>query len=376
MKTIQHIFRHLFAAVCLLLTVSADAQALTVKSREFLTLCKNQQIEYKGIKISAPGTYYDTLYSASGKRDSLVQIVVNIAPSYLIETRASIRPGDNYKWLLNGNTYSKAGVYYDNQQTALGCDSVFCLVLEWKTDYTDKLDTTICESELPFLWHGNRYYSAAKDTVLTHSSAADSLFVLDLKVDTRQITETTLWLCNNEEFVYKGKKYTEGIISDTFLTTYGCDSISRIYLNRASRYLFSDTVNLPELTSGKWRGQTIDKAGVYTDPLLSVYGCDSVYQLVVYNHPSYSIDTAVSVCHNGIPYRWRGKDLYEEGVYEDKYKTVFGQDSIYRLHFSINTVALEEKYIELCEGDFYDFRGRRVSEPGVYTDEIYDIYGY
>ena len=376
MKTTIPTYSKVIATVCLLLCAfSLSAQKLTVQSREFLTLCQNQKIEYKGIKITSPGTYYDTLYSSKGVRDSLVQIVVNIAPSYLIETHASIRTGETYRWLHNGETYSKAGIYYDNQQTALGCDSVFCLVLEWKVDYYGRLDTTICESELPFTWNGRRYYSAVKDTVLTHSSKADSLFVLDLKIDTRKITEQTLWLCGDEEFIYNDVSYKSGIIADTFLTTYGCDSINRIYLNRAPVYLFSDTVNLYDLTADTWRGQTITKAGVYTDPHTSQYGCDSTYQLVVYNYPSYYMDTTVAVCHNEIPYLWRGKKLYEAGVYEDKFKTVSGKDSIYRIDFKVNTVAREERYIELCEGDYYDFRGRRITGKGVYIDTLFSNKG-
>ncbi|MBQ7192498.1 MAG: T9SS type A sorting domain-containing protein [Paludibacteraceae bacterium] len=347
-----------------------QAAGLEIQHIEYLTICRNETYQYKGHLIAQPGEYYDTLYSVSGKRDSLIQIVVELAPSYLIETRAKLRYGSEYQWAHDGQIYTEAGVYYDNQQSSLGCDSIFRLVLEWQAEYYNILDTTVCENDLPFHWHGKYYYEQTEDADIRHGNDVDSLFELKLHIAKKKYEEQTIWLCGDETFVYQGQVISEGQVSDTLHTYYGCDSVIMMYINRAPTYMYSDTVNLDELDTPLWRGQKITEAGIYQDKHLSVYGCDSIYQLVVYNYPTYTIDTVVHICGGNESFEWRGKEYFETGIYYDRYETVNGRDSIYTLHLFADTVYHTEKYVEICDGQTYDFRGTIIDEKGVYRDTL------
>lgn len=376
MKTYRHILRFILWAVSLWgATLSVQAQDLDIQSMEFITICTSDNYEYKGRIINSPGTIYDTLYSQSGKRDSVHQIIVNVAPAYLKETRAKLRMGESYLWSHDNQYYTKAGVYYDNQQTYLGCDSIFRLVLEWEAEYYLYTDTTVCENDLPFHWHGRWYYEETEDTDVHRGAESDSVYILNLHIAKQKMAEQTIWLCKDETFIYQGQEFYEGTIQDTFLTYYGCDSIIKMYVNRAPSYFISDTVNLEDMPTPLWRNKTITEGGTYQDVYTTVHGCDSIYQLVVNHFPTYQMDTFVTICHINETFYWRGNTYYETGTYYDRYETIHGKDSIYVLHLTANDYFEEERYVEICEGDTYNFRGQIISEPGVYHDTLISHHG-
>jgi hypothetical protein len=314
-----------------------------VQHIEEISVCANEYFEFNGKQVSIPGTFYDTLYSRTGYRDSICQLIVHTSPTYLIETKGKILPGKQYYWKHDGKYYDTAGEYYDYQYTTAGCDSVFKLVVEWDVNkmFYRRLDTTVCENDLPLRWHGETYYHEGLDTIVSRGKKKDSLFVLNLHIASAVMTEQTIWLCEEESFLYKGEKISEGVLRDTMLSCYGCDSIVTMYVNRAPSYLFSDTVDYNDMKTHTWRGHEITGKGVYRDKLLSYHGCDSIYQLVVNDFPSYQNDTSVHICYGKEKYLWRGKYYTESGTYYDSLKTVHGMDSVFVLHLDAEIIIYD-----------------------------------
>jgi hypothetical protein len=108
---------------------------------------------------------------------------------------------------------------------------------------------------------------------------------------------------------------------------------------------------------------------MYYDSLLSIRGCDSVYQLLLKVEPMFlqKIDTVI--CGN--VYDFRGRPLTTSGIYHDTVKTYYGCDSIYELNLVLYPTYLYEDYIEQCEGDMFWFRNRLIDKPGVYYDSLF-----
>ncbi len=80
--------------------------------------------------------------------------------------------------------YSAAGTYFHHFTNAAGCDSVITLHITVFQNVTNQVDTTICATDLPYMWHGHNYSSAGSHsaTLLT-SHGADSTVTYHLSVD-------------------------------------------------------------------------------------------------------------------------------------------------------------------------------------------------
>ena len=366
----------LLLSLLLTCTTRLSAEDLVVSVTEQMYLCQNQSVEYRGILIDAPGIYYDTLYSTSGERDSLVQIVVNTAPAYLRETRGFIVPGNTYTWAHNGQTYNKAGVYYDNQRTAQGCDSVFRLVLEWNAQYRRLTDTAVCRADLPFRWRGKLYYESAEDVSVGRGNGVDSLFELKLRVSETYEHNDIVWMCDDAPFFYRGKPVMKGMVTDTFASVGGCDSIVHVYINRAQSYHFRDTLHITNQKHDfTWQGEVYSTGGTFFKHFQTVHGCDSVYELTILRNPVVSRRLDTVLCSGELPLQWRGNLYSETGTYFDSVYVANGTDTVFILNLIAGKSYINDERIELCEGTEFNFRGKKVTAPGIYSDTLQTIYG-
>ena len=114
----------------------------------------------------------------------------------------------------------------------------------------------------------------------------------------------------------------------------------------------TDTMMLTEPI--KWRGQTYVKSGVYTDSLVNVCGCDSVYTLCILPAQSVQRD---SICE-GEAYEWNGHTYYEGGIYNEYYKTEAGFDSVATLELyefpSYDVLALRYDTISSWDDPYFE----------------------
>ena len=116
----------------------------------------------------------------------------------------------------------------------------------------------------------------------------------------------------------------------------------------------------------RWRGYEFIKSGTYRDTTLTSYGFDSSCELVLQIHPSYYLYEQYELAE-GQTMRLHGKDITKPGVYEDTLTSIFGCDSIY--HIVVNLKRVKEITLtdSICQGDFYDFFGKQLTQSGKYV---------
>lgn len=86
-----------------------------------------------------------------------------------------------YNW--NGQNYNAPGSYTVTLTNTCGCDSVVTLNLALKPVITTRVDTAICNSQLPFNWNGQNYNTQGTyTTTLTASDGCDSTITLNLTI--------------------------------------------------------------------------------------------------------------------------------------------------------------------------------------------------
>lgn len=221
---------------------------------------------------------------------------------------------------------------------------------------------------------------AERDTVFTDSllsvSGCDSIRILDLKVDPVFIRYDTVML-DEEELPFRfGEQelYSSGNYEIRFSSLRGCDSICRLTLVISTSYLFHDEVSICHGDSYEFRGRLLDTAGVYYDSLSTVSGYDSVYMLTLTVHPFYLFKENISVCDHEL-FVFNGRVLTDSGVYSDSLVTEYGCDSVFIVNLTVNASYLFEEEREICTWDSVSFHGIMVKEPGVYYDSLETEYG-
>ncbi|MDC3229909.1 FG-GAP repeat protein, partial [Bacteroidota bacterium] len=235
-----------------------------------VTSCNNYL--WNGIQFSSSGNYQWQSINHLGC-DSIAYLNLVIVESDTSVT--NVQSCDSYVW--NGTTYTSTGSYIHNPSITLtgsnGCDSIAILQLTIYESTHDTINLTECDS---FSYNGVNYYSSSHiNDTLTNSNGCDSVIVIDLTINNSSQSNTSLTVCDSTNwngFVF----YTTGSHSVTLTNNEGCDSIA--YLNL--------TVNNSIITQNNYflcQGDTLEigpnkyyQAGTYSNTYQTTYGCDSV----------------------------------------------------------------------------------------------------
>src|SRR5690606_21512437 len=105
-----------------------------------------------------------------------------------------------------------------------GCDTVF-----------NHLVVDVCESDLPFVWHGNSYSTGGVDIARHQTKAA----------------------------------------------TVDCDSVTLLTLNVHPSYSFYDNDSVYSGFTYQYKDTSFNTSGYYTRKFSTEYGCDSIYNLIL-----------------------------------------------------------------------------------------------
>ena len=93
---------------------------------QYIEACHNDTFMFRGMLIDEPGIYYDSMLTQHGC-DSVYRLIYNKTPTYMFQEEDSICVGSTYNF--RGMTLTKPGVYYDSLSTVSGCDSIYKLIL-------------------------------------------------------------------------------------------------------------------------------------------------------------------------------------------------------------------------------------------------------
>ena len=130
-------------------------------------------------------------------------------------------------------------------------------------------------------------------------------------------------------------------VSPTQTTTYSATitqisgAIDNVSATVTVRPVFASTINemICEGESFLYQGNSYSSSGIYTIPLLSQFGCDSIITLNLQANPNFSFNQSLSICP-GESITYQGTTLNNPGSYSFEYQSQFGCDSTYELTLS------------------------------------------
>ena len=347
-----------------------------------VAICQGSSYRFKGMDLTEPGLYRDTLRAANGC-DSIETLVLSVNAPYYNTIREDVLQGQTVDFF--GQTYSATGTYYHYAHTPEGCDST--TVLELVVHPLVDTIVTICKNDLPFIWNNRwsnneeAYYAAGTYRNDTTINGEKRFFGLELRVNEQTFDTTRVAICEGSSYRYQGKDLTvAGIYRDTVQAPNGCDSIHTLVLTVNKAYYNYQVQHIIEGQKIVFFGDTFSTTGTYYHFGTTPEGCDSTSVLQLNVHAA--VDTVVYVCSNNLPYLWVNKwdnsivtPLYTEGTYRNDSVIVNGERMFYGLQLIIKQPTETTIYREICEGDMYNFNGKMLSTGGEYRDTVLNSIG-
>ena len=337
------------------------------------TMCEGDYYLFQGQPVYEAGIYRDTLNGPNGC-DSIITHIVTVNKPYYNYRIEHILEGDSV--LFFNEWYKETGSFTHYGMKVGGCDSTSVLELH----VHPMVDTvvTVCAGDLPYKWENPRtgtttlLYTAGiyrNDTSIVNG---ERLFY-GLQLIVNQTSDTTIYreICEGDSYKFNGRDLTKtGEYRDTIINNIGCDSVIILNLNVLKTYHNVVYHSIFEGDSVEFLGKYYKTAGSYPFRYSTSYGCDSIIELQLTVNRLF--DDSVSICANELPYVWNNKTIYESGIYRDTVTNTEGKKTSIGLKVTVLPIskASEPIVAKICEGDFYKFGDRVLTEQGTYYDTL------
>ena len=345
----------------------------TAASEFDYTMCEGDSMTIDSISwYKTAGDYAATLKTIHGC-DSVVTVHLTVKPLYRDTTKGAICQGEVFMW--KGKPYNIQGTYYDTLPalTDVECDSIQVLQLTVHPTFKETLQMAICPGEL-YYWRGNNYnkegiYYDSLQTI----NGCDSIYELQLTFHPVYNDTVDMQICRGDSLLFDNEWIkNSGVYTKPLTSIYGCDSIVTWNVTMLRTFTSSYSMEICQGETIKFGNQTISQVGVYVDTLTAINGCDSIVTLNLVNviQPVYAPVDTINMC-NGAPYNWRGVEYKQSGTYYDTIQSfVTGCDSIMTLNLTITPKYEFVDTAQICNGVTYTWRGQQLTQTGYYVDSL------
>ncbi len=152
---------------------------------EKVDICHGSTYQFGDTILATSGVYTRSLTSSTGC-DSLVTLDLTVLPELSDTIYDYFCPGSTYN--QHGFEVTKAGIYRQNSTSAIGCDSLTVLILEYYSTDTTHVEFTIKTSDLPYTYESltygvNTMPGTYVDTINVHGDGCDAVVIHTLHVE-------------------------------------------------------------------------------------------------------------------------------------------------------------------------------------------------
>lgn len=328
------------------------------------SVCENVGYPFDGELLKETGVY-TALLPASNGCDSLIVLELTALSSPVINQNITICPGSFY--LFEGEEFSQAGLYSFSYTGQNGCDSVMQLSLQIATLDTTYLLSQICEG-------GSLEYNG---DILTEEGTYEYLFASAVGCDS-VVYLTIEWLplgldlitirqCPGTSYTFNGEEIVEsGVYTLLSVGSNGCDSLTVLDIAFTAPLETTLQATICSNETYDFQGSLINASGLYSDTLQSVLGgCDSIVFLQLTVIPAPQVDVVAQIC-SGSSYSLAGTTFTESGNYQLTIQAADGCDTIISLSLNVTPPISTALGVTICEGDFFNYNGQQLTSAGLY----------
>lgn len=345
-------------------------QIYTVENAE--TICQGQSIFLGGANQSTAGVYTDVFQTIEGC-DSTVVTTLSVVESIQVEQAFTLCNGESL--FVGGAQQSNSGVYVDTFESSLGCDSVVTTNLTVLDPIQVNEEAEVCEGGSIFLAGDFQSSPGLYTEVFTSVEGCDSVVVTNLSIIPAPILEETVAICPGQSYFVGGAEQTEpGQYFDTTVDQDGCQTITVTTLVVESGFEVNESATICQGQSIFLGGAEQTEPGEYIDITTDGEGCEISVITTLTVTPPEVVNESAEICQ-GQSIFLGGAEQSEAGVYTDIVSDVNGCDAVIVTTLSIIPPQVVNESAEICEGQTIFLGGAEQSEAGVYTDAVTDENG-
>ena len=324
-----------------------------------ITSC--DQFILKNDTISNSGTYtFDTINVSGCDSTSIFNLTI------LKSTKEHIIVSACDSFLWKNNSFTETGIFFFDTINTAGCDSTIILDLTVNKKSDSLLQITACDS---YFWHDSIITSSGIyrfDTLNT--AGCDSSVSLNLTIVHTLESLDTLYICQGDTVsVFDSDFYGDTLISKTFVSSDGCDSI---------RYFKIITTPLPEssILKSVCEGDSVfvidrwlSEEGEYIIRKENSGDCDSIYHVFIEKRPVLSSFDTIFIC-KGDTISVFGFEVFDESDLEQSFVGSNDCDSTVFVHVAVLEPVFSHSSITLCPGDSVFLNNQWVKSQGQYQE--------
>ena len=180
-----------------------------------VTQCQNQNYDFFGTTVTQPG-FYQRTFSTTSKCDSVLVLFYKQNPLLTKSIKATICKGSSI--LLNGKTYTTAGVYQDTAKSKTTCDTLLTIQIETINPTTQNIIYDLCAGDTVRL--GSQII--VSDTIfadtLKNVFNCDSILSYKILFKKQSFSSQTITVCENDTL-------KAGTYKIFYKNQVGCDSV-------------------------------------------------------------------------------------------------------------------------------------------------------
>lgn len=330
-------------------------------------ICQGESIEFNNAILTESGIYRDTFKNAVGG-DSIVILNLEVLSNSTITFIETICQGDTY--LFGGDTLSQAGTYTQMSQALNGCDSTTNLRLDVLDTFQTALERTICQGD-SFEFNGQFLTTEGnyRDTLVA-SNGCDQYIVLNLAVNDTLQTVIDRTICQGDMFAFNNQTLmATGTYRDTLTAANGCDQYIVLNLSVAEKFQTMLTQNICQGEAFLFADEARVASGTYQQVLQAINGCDSVVTLNLTVNDTATTTINQTICETAV-YDFNGQALATAGIYTDILSNVNGCDSIVTLNLKVSNRFETEVNETICTGESREFNGQTINATGRYQQSF------
>ncbi|MCP4122595.1 MAG: hypothetical protein GY751_12650, partial [Bacteroidetes bacterium] len=243
------------------------------------TFC-DEGVDYvvEGVKVERD-TSFCAYYTSSQTCDSIRCVEVVFEPLPQEEEWVEMCRGESYEW--QGQALDNDTTFCLTYTGSNGCDSTWCLNLEFSESYVFYDSYNFCQDGADYLVEGVKVEQDTSFCVNYVSLAGcDSLRCVEVIFE--PLPQEELWkeICEGEDFFFADEWLSEsGVYADTLIRQEDCDSIFILTLSVNAVYEQTLDTIITEGTAIEVGGQLFSETGQYDISLLSTTECDSIIHL-------------------------------------------------------------------------------------------------
>ena len=348
----------------------------TVRDTIYRTVCAGAVFDTGGVQYSTTGMYSQLVRNATTDCFSRLYIDLTVNDTLRDSVCRTICAGASFD--TGDVSYSRTGDYWHLfRDTATGCFTSLKISLSVNDTLRDTVHRAICAGGV-FDTGGVQYMRAGFYSQLWRDSVTRCYKRLYIRLAVNDTLRDTIHraICAGARFDTNGHGYTStGHYSQLLRNTVsGC--YSRLFINLTVHDTFCHIIR-SEVCAGATfthAGHSYSLQGDYLQRYTTVYGCDSLVKIHLVVNDTIRDTLHSNIC-SGQTYGINGQSYSVAGWYRQKLRTQDGCDSVLHIHLTVSDTIRDTLYFSVCAGTQVDVNGRSYGRQGWYRQYLQTVGG-